>query len=221
MVNDREELLPHRLLQRSWAPTALPTPIPGTNSRGTHGLWAAGECSVWGLRQWELARLLWPRCLIRLLLIQAMCVCKREGSPAYPGSGVRGASWGSQPQGGPWALGVHLQRPQPGLGRSGHLEASRGGLLGVLADAAVSAPRPGAIPTGGVTLAQPVQGCSPWPGSVTRQGPLPPALLGCSLLLGEDHVLAAGMRVSVSVCNVSGCECVTVCVCVGSMPVQL
>lgn len=30
-----------------------------------------------------------------------------------------------------------------------------GGLLGVLADAAVSAPSPGVIPTGGVNLAQP------------------------------------------------------------------
>ena len=44
---------------------------------------------------------------------------------------------------------------------------------------------------------------------------------GMPLVRGEDHVLAAGMHVSVSVCNVSGCECVTVCVCVRSMPVQL
>lgn len=42
MVNDREELLPHRLLQRSWAPTAPPTPIPGPNSGGTHGAVGCG-----------------------------------------------------------------------------------------------------------------------------------------------------------------------------------
>ena len=215
MVNDREELFPHCLLAVFLGPTSTAHPPSLGPTRGElTGPWAAGECSVWGLLQWELARLLWPHCLIHLLLTQAMCVCKRDLV-------FRVKAGEASPRVGPWALGARLRRPQPGEewapgGQHGRFAGSPGTCCGVCTQPWCDPHR-----WGDLGSACPLQGCSPWLGSVTLQGPLPPALLGYPLVLGEDHVLATGMHVSVSMCNVSGCECVTVCVCVGSMPVQL
>ena len=162
------------------------------------------------------------------LLTQVTCVWKREGSPIYPGSGVQGASWGSQPWGGvlgkgPLALGIRRVPAEAPAWPSGGVGAW--GPAGEVcreswADAAVSAPSPGEIRMGGVTLAQPaLSGLQSTAGKCDPPGSPPACPPGMPLVLGEDHVLAAGVYASVSMCNASGCECVTVCVCVGSMPV--